>query len=187
MDADNLASALGSMSIAKPLASSSGSVQVLKKGRIVSPETIMEIKTRSNKRKLKMEEVLPQLWFAQTPNLYLGYHTNGKFEEIQKLSVKKDLEQWEKEHQMQLGRLVSLLKKLKAVVQKTKARRCVVVCENKSSGSLKVYDSTKTRGLLRDDILNMYQWDEIVTKDGKIDEAKEVGKIDEVKEVGLRT
>ena len=182
-DADDLAGALESMSIAKTRAQNKGSVQVLEKGRTVSPETIMEIKTRSTKRKLKLDEVLPQLWFAQTPNLVIGYHTSGRFEEIQKLSMKDEFERWEKEHQVQLKKLVGLLKRLKEVTQKTKNQRCVVVCEQQSSGSLNVYESTKTSAVLPDDILAMHQWDDKVNGVNYVDEVDEVKEGEKAKEV----
>ncbi|EXJ59954.1 hypothetical protein A1O7_04102 [Cladophialophora yegresii CBS 114405] len=127
-DTDDLLGALESMTIAPSRAKkATGSVQVLTEGRVVPLSTIIEIKTRASHRRLKIDEVLPQLWFAQTQNLFVGYHTNGEFQEIHKLTMKPEFEPWETQHQTHLKKLVALLSKLRESARSTKGQRCVVI------------------------------------------------------------
>jgi hypothetical protein len=161
-DTDDLLDSLKSMSIASPqVQATTGSVQVLSEGRVVPPATIIEIKTRALHRQLKIDEVLPQLWFAQTPNLFVGYHTNGLFQQVHKLAMKLEFERWEKQHQVHLKKLVGLLKKLREAARSTKGQRCVVVgARDGTSSRLKIYESTRARAVLPDEIVSLHDWEE---------------------------
>ncbi|KAJ9611742.1 hypothetical protein H2200_004926 [Cladophialophora chaetospira] len=160
---DDLPDTLNSMSIATPRTEAKDSVQVLNKGRVVPTSSIMEIKTRTARRKQKMDEVIPQLWFEQTPKIFVGYHVSGKFEEIQKILMKEEFQRWEESQQARLRQLVDLLKKLKEVVLRTKGQRCVVVCEMETNSTeLRVYESTTKAAVLPDDIIKMHDWAEEV-------------------------
>jgi hypothetical protein len=160
-DTDDLLDSLKSMSIASPQVQPTGSVQVLSEGRVVPPATIIEIKTRALHRHLKIDEVLPQLWFAQTPNLFVGYHTNGHFQQVHKLAMKPEFERWEKQHQVHLKKLVGLLKKLREAARSTKGQRCVVVgARDGASSRLKIYESTRARAVLPDEIVSLHDWAE---------------------------
>ncbi|ETI25223.1 hypothetical protein G647_04596 [Cladophialophora carrionii CBS 160.54] len=160
-DTDDLLGALESMTIAPArVRKANGSVQVLEEGRVVPPSTIIEIKTRASHRRLKIDEVLPQLWFAQTPNLLVGYHTNGHFQEIHKVPMEPEFERWEKQHQAHLKNLVALLKKLRGSARSTKGQRCVVVGMRGRTSRLQIYESTRTRAVLPEDIVNLHEWEE---------------------------
>jgi hypothetical protein len=164
-DADDLLSALKSMSIASPRVKATGSVLVLNKGWVVQPSTIIEIKTRSAHRRLQLNDIIPQLWFAQTQNLFVGYHINGQFQEVEKLSMKLEFERWEKQHQAHLRKLVGLLKKLKDFVRTAKCQRCVIVCEvEKKPVCIRIYESDRMEAALPDDIVKQHEWTEEVVK-----------------------
>ena len=173
--ADDLLGALQSMSIASPRVEATGSVQVLKKGRVVEPSSIIEIKTRSAHRRLQLDEVTPQLWFAQTPTLFMGYHQNGNFQEVSKREMKTEFEEWEKRQQAHLKNLVALLRKLNAMARATKSGRCVVVSEGtKSSARMRIFESKGTRAVLPDNIISLYKWaDEEEADSAKADDGKE--------------
>jgi hypothetical protein len=175
-DEADLLDALQSMSISAK--DSPGSVRVLHKGRVVPSTDIVEIKTRVGHRRLQDrdldEVVIPQLWFAQTRNLFVGYHVSGTFGEVH--TIKPDLEEWEKRHQPDLKKLVTLLQKLHERALTTQHRRCVVVCGHEghqsSSARLKVYESEKEAAVLPADILEQYEWTA----------GKEIGETDEDKD-----
>jgi hypothetical protein len=49
---------------------------------------------------------------AQIPNFILAYHTSGLFEEIQTRSVRREIEDWERENKDTLRRFAVLLRKI---------------------------------------------------------------------------
>jgi hypothetical protein len=109
---------------------------------------------------LQLKDIIPQLWFAQTQNLFVGYHTNGQFQEVEKLSMKLELERWEKQHQAHLRKLVGLLKKLKDFVRTAKCQRCVIVCEvEKKPVCMRIYESDRMGAALPDDICQTARMD----------------------------
>jgi hypothetical protein len=135
------------------------SVEVIHSGRVVPLSSVVEIKTRSIKRLFHLKDVTPQLWFSQTPHLYLGYHDGGKFERVDKFSMSEEYTRWEGEHQGQILKLVSLIKKLKNVVEGLEGKRCVVVCEaGREASSLKVYESTKKNAALSEEVMKLHKW-----------------------------
>ncbi len=168
-DEADLLDALQSLTVAP---TTKGTVRVMRSGRVVSPSDILEIKTRAAHRRLQRRDldefIMPQLWFAQTLNLVVGYHQQGRFGEVQKfLAMKPELDRWEKRHQPELKKLVGLVRRLselaRAAGRRGDGRRCVVVCQYEaghSSARLSVYESVSEQfsAILPDDILDQYQW-----------------------------
>ncbi|KAG8901840.1 hypothetical protein FRB99_005079 [Tulasnella sp. 403] len=54
---------------------------------LVPQHSIIKLKTRAAHKALEWHEIYPQLFFSQTPWLYLARHTRGLFEPIQKIPV----------------------------------------------------------------------------------------------------
>lgn len=130
----------------KTSTSQTGKVKVIAKGRLVNNDTILELKSRSNK--LKMSEIMRQLWISQTHNLFVGRHKNGLVDvEPKRIEMDQRLRAWESENQENLRRMVSLIKEIKKVAAKVKGGKCVLVCEMKDNdGVLRMYER-KGRGL----------------------------------------
>ncbi|KAG7290748.1 hypothetical protein NEMBOFW57_000751 [Staphylotrichum longicolle] len=118
---DDLSNALKGLSISKvgspinrPLP---GAVIVKTDGKAVDPSSTLEIKTRVAHRQLDMAEVVPQLWISQTPNLVVGYHRNGVFDNVRPRDMTDELRRWESANQSDLCKLAALLTKIIKVVK----------------------------------------------------------------------
>lgn len=85
-------------------------VKAIQSGRLVSPASVIEVKSRA--KKVKMKDVIPQLWFSQTEHLFVGYHREGVIEqEITRYEMAAHFKAWETQHKEQLQRLVGLILK----------------------------------------------------------------------------
>ncbi|KAI8710964.1 hypothetical protein NCS52_01509800 [Fusarium sp. LHS14.1] len=82
---------------------------ITEEGRMVPPESILEIKTRASSRRLQVQEVAAQLWVSQTPKLVRAYHDRGKFQVPQVENVAAQVKRWEELNQNDLKRLASLI------------------------------------------------------------------------------
>jgi hypothetical protein len=125
---DDLSDALKGVSISKPGTGihHSGGVIVETDGRAVDLSSTLEIKTRAASRKLDLAEVSPQLWISQTPNLVVGYHRNGVFDNVQLRDMTGELRQWEISNQGHLRQLAGLLTKIIGVVRRSGNRSALV-------------------------------------------------------------
>ena len=66
-----------------------------KAGRRVSIESTLEIKTRVAHKPIALDEVVPQLWVSQTPNLVRAYHNRGVFQVPEVENVDPQIKRWE--------------------------------------------------------------------------------------------
>lgn len=98
------------------------SVKVTFGGNLVSQDCILELKTRSVRRKEAdtfedtFGDQLPRLWVAQIPKFILAYHNHGLFEEIGVRDVRSDVKDWERDHVDALSRLAALLHRIVGLV-----------------------------------------------------------------------
>jgi hypothetical protein len=74
LEGDDISKMIESMSLSSvkrpTYAASAGSKLMVKKdGKAVPRESILEIKTRVIRKHINLQEVLPQLWVSQTPNI----------------------------------------------------------------------------------------------------------------------
>ena len=89
-------------------------------GRWIPQEDIIDIKTRSAfdyktrtiKKEIDMTDLTPRLWLSQIPTLVVGYHERGLFDDIRVRSMREEIVQWERDNEVQLRKLVSLLHEL---------------------------------------------------------------------------
>ncbi|KAI9687226.1 MAG: hypothetical protein M1822_002269 [Bathelium mastoideum] len=86
-------------------------------GEAVDWSTVLEIKTRAISRELDMDETTSQLWVSQTPNLVVGYHRNGVFNDVRPRDMKQNIRNWEAANQKDLSSLACLMKKIITVVK----------------------------------------------------------------------
>ncbi|KAL5335500.1 hypothetical protein BJX70DRAFT_401493 [Aspergillus crustosus] len=115
---ENLSNMLGSLSLG--LSDSPISKLVVKEdGQAVPIESTLEIKTRVSHRPINVEEVLPQLWISQTPNLVRAYHKNGLFQLPQVENLTPEIRKWEEDHQSDLKALAVVMKKIIEVVRES--------------------------------------------------------------------
>ncbi|KAI2626214.1 hypothetical protein GGS21DRAFT_530597 [Xylaria nigripes] len=86
------------------------SIALRKAGMIVSQDSVLEIKTKSQARgAVQRSDHIPRLWLRQIPHFITAYHTQGTFQELQIEDVHKELIEWESQHQDELKMFGSIL------------------------------------------------------------------------------
>lgn len=108
---------LGPASSAVSPASAKSKLMIKKEGKAVPIKSTLEIKTRVAHRPIDIQEVLPQLWVSQTPNLVRAYHKQGIFAVPQVEDVTLDIKRWEENHQADLQKMAPLIKRIISVVK----------------------------------------------------------------------
>lgn len=116
-ESDALASMIQSLSLdSVSTASTSSKLKLKRAGEVVGSDSTLEIKTRVSHKPINLEEVLPQLWVSQTPNLVRAYHKHGLFEPPKVENVSPEIKNWEKNHQRDLKCLAALIRRIILVV-----------------------------------------------------------------------
>ncbi|RMJ24288.1 hypothetical protein PHISP_04829 [Aspergillus sp. HF37] len=77
----------------------------------------LELKSRHVYRPIEIDEVLPQLWISQTPNLARAHHQDGRFRVPPVMNITGHRAKWEKAHQDDLRALGELIKRIIGVVK----------------------------------------------------------------------
>lgn len=138
-------------------------VKVIHGGAFIPHQSsIIEIKTcLLSKMSSKKTESYPQLFFSQTPHLYVAGHTGGMFSDIDKNDVSKgDLAGQHDTLLLKNGalkRLIVALRRIQELVREEgKERRLTLVFEAKT---LQVYLRTGGRGggLLSEDVIARFE------------------------------
>lgn len=117
--------------IKKPAQNQYKPTRVVPHGHVVLSTTLAEIKTR--KKKIRLAEALPQLWFGQTPLLLSTVHNQGKFTvPVERVNIGHKFQKWETQQQEVLQKMVGLITALRDVARGVKGGACVALCENKT-------------------------------------------------------
>ncbi|EXJ91782.1 hypothetical protein A1O3_00332 [Capronia epimyces CBS 606.96] len=119
-------------------ATGKGGLQIKAGGRPIPQESIFDLKTRSQfdhltrtiKKEINLTEILPRLWMAQVPNLIVGYHDRGRFQDIRVQDMRPEIESWEVENAHHNRRLASLLQEL--VEMARNCRTNLEICRSES-------------------------------------------------------
>ena len=109
-----LSSLLGAESIAvgEKLPNETANLTVKLAGHEVSQTAIFDLKTRSARREMDMEEVYPRLWVSQTQKFIIAYHNSGQFNDIQVRDLGDSIHDWEKRNKDLLHRFNTILHQL---------------------------------------------------------------------------
>lgn len=103
-------------------------VKVIQRGHLVNNKAILELKSKSGTR-LKMNEIIPQLWISQTHNLFVGRHERGLVDaEPERFDMDEKFPDWQVTNQDHLSSLVTLITEIREAVKKTKGGKCMLVC-----------------------------------------------------------
>ncbi|KAH9222769.1 hypothetical protein DL95DRAFT_441116 [Leptodontidium sp. 2 PMI_412] len=127
-------------------------VHVISRGRGIDPELIAEVKSCSM-HKFNVNKTLPQLWFAQTRHLCVGYHKDGFVtKQLDMKDMKEELGKWEAGNQDHLKNMVRVIREIRKIAMT--ARKCTVVC-TKVDGvkCLKVFKRTRGDLVIRPEVL----------------------------------
>ena len=119
---DSLSRMLGSLALSPgnstPDTTFHGSkLTVRAEGKITALESTLEIKTRSARRPLDIQEVIPQLWVSQTSKFVIAYHYSGMFQPPNVQDLTSRITKWENDNQADLRKLVALIDKIRDVVK----------------------------------------------------------------------
>lgn len=128
---------------------------VVPRGHAVPSTTLAEIKA---KKRIRLADALPQLWFGRTPLLLSAIHNEGNFMvPVHRVNVGEKFQEWEIQQQEVLQKMVGLIAELRDVVREQKAGTCVVLCENKARPlRLEVLESTTRKMVLPEEIVKRY-------------------------------
>jgi len=94
------------------LTSSLPAFSIKKEGRVVPQESTLEINTRVSRRPIELPEVASQIWISQTPKLVRAHHQGGQFSTPEVEDVTTSVEDWEKDSQDEIRKLVALIKRI---------------------------------------------------------------------------
>lgn len=122
---------------------------IQEEGKPVSIKSTLEIKTRVSHKHINIQEVLPQLWVSQTPNLVYAYHNGGIFGPPEVKDVTYEIAKWEENHANDLRRLAVLVKDIIKVVRDNEGS--AVLKHDGRNDSLAIWTREGSR-MLPDDI-----------------------------------
>ncbi|EQB56420.1 hypothetical protein CGLO_03555 [Colletotrichum gloeosporioides Cg-14] len=103
------------------------------------PSDLVEMKARP---KLRLSEVIDQMWFGRTTHLVNGIHEGGEFSAIKRVNCELLFQQWEQQRQNDLSRLESLLSLLRREVSAGKGNSLVAVCRQDNNSVLEFWTSS---------------------------------------------
>lgn len=108
----SLTEALNAMAVGTSSPATAEKLEIKLQGTEVPQDKIFDIKTRAQYRPYDIAEILPRLWFNQTPNFLIAYHEFGLFDKPKVECVRKDVEQWQSSNSSILARFHALLKRI---------------------------------------------------------------------------
>jgi len=97
-------------------------VSVVRKGYLVPPSSIIEVKCRSGNRTVGRNDTL-QCYISQTKHLFVGGHKDGVVHQVNKTDLSSNLEAWERGHEAELGKLLTLVEKLGKIAKGFDSRK----------------------------------------------------------------
>lgn len=125
----SLTDAFSSASLGGTTLSKSETLKIKSAGNEIPQSAVFDLKTRSARKAAEndMSDIYPRLWITQVPNLILAYHKRGLFEDIRKLDVRRELDNWAEQNANDIRRLHVLM------------RRIIEFARNSTSNKLEVY------------------------------------------------
>ncbi|KAH8807632.1 hypothetical protein F5884DRAFT_844512 [Xylogone sp. PMI_703] len=158
-ESDSLSSLLESMSLSEGLSSvkksnTQSKLTVRDEGKTVQRESTLQIKTRTINKTLNVQDIAPQLWISQTPNLVIAYHENGTFRVPKVMDVTRELKTWEESHQRDLRKLVALIEE---IIKKVKGCGGRAILKYDNIEDILVIKRAAGKRMLPDDLYS--KWD----------------------------
>lgn len=132
-----------------------------------SPKSNLEIRALAQIHGMKQnpdKRCLASMWLSQTPNLVVGLHRKGRFQQNEVQDFTVPLKKWEKSNRPLLGKLALLLKGIVAAI-KEKGCRNASVRYDRASDVLVVCKRDEKERLLPEDLYQKF-------KDGTRDAAE---------------
>ncbi|KAG0131922.1 hypothetical protein HOY82DRAFT_312735 [Tuber indicum] len=102
--------------------------------------SIIGIKCISSRKAIDLSRSLPQAFFSQTRQLFVGPHLSGKIKRIQKFDLAAPLTDWERENESSVKKMVVMLEKIRKVVNGIKGKRAAVIFDwEKRGDGVRIY------------------------------------------------
>lgn len=151
---DNLSSLLRSSRLA--INSPEANVKVVGGGFAVPHDSLLELKTRAQRRPLQTLDVIHQLWFGQLQHLRIGYHSRGVFNRVDRKNFLIDgaFRRFELSNRSALGNLVKVIDAIKESLKDSNVKTAVLLYEH---GKLRLYKRKGDIHALPMDLLS--KWD----------------------------
>lgn len=135
-------------------------LRIQRGGQVVPPSSIIEIKTRTRKKLVDIDEIAPQLWVSQTPKLVRAYHVGGQFLDPKVEDVAAKIRDWEAKHQPDLMKLGWLIKRIISIANELGG--AVVIKYDVLKDELSVQQNADASNLLPKDLYA--RWTVVETK-----------------------
>ena len=130
------------LAIAEKHPQASQKLTIHRRGTSINHNSLAEIKTRAIGKRIDMEALLPRLWLSQTVNIITAYHKGGRFNDINELDVRAQIDAWEKKNVDNLRKLDTLVRKVVEVVKESSSLKCGVSMDGK--GKLRIVEHEKS-------------------------------------------
>ena len=129
---DFLVSALAGNTIRAHTPKNSGSLKVIQGQESVPQSTVLDLKTRSIRKKhhgTTISDQIPRLWIRQIPFFVLAYHDSGLFrpEEVTVRDMQPDIARWERDNKADVCKFIGLINKIASFVKATPGRKLEVL------------------------------------------------------------
>lgn len=138
---DTLSSLLAANSVSHTFPTPRDSLAIKYGGVLVPQSAILELKTRSFRKKDQdvVGQEMPRLWVTQIHNFILAYHEAGLFDDVQKTDVSQRVQEWESRSQDVLRKLSALLQRIVGIARQNSERRLEL--RSREKGILEVRES----------------------------------------------
>jgi hypothetical protein len=142
--------------INRPQIAVESTVKVVRGGFVVPHDSLLELKTRAQRRPLHTLDVIYQLWFGQIQHLRIGYHNRGVFTQLDQKNFVTDgaFRRFQQSNRSALGNLVNVIDTIKESLKDSKVKRAVLLYEH---GKLRLYKRKGDIRALPMDLLS--KWD----------------------------
>ncbi|KAG6918835.1 hypothetical protein DXG01_011240 [Tephrocybe rancida] len=135
-------------------------LNVVPSGTMVSPESVVEIKTLRKGYGPFHPRTMEQLWFSQTPILMTGYHDgHGRFSSVEQTVMPDALKLWEQKNTTTLQKVIRVLEMIKEHLSQSSTKKQAIVLDNKGQfADVKFFNLVDEReGALPEDLRQMWR------------------------------
>ncbi|KAK2728972.1 geranylgeranyl pyrophosphate synthetase [Colletotrichum kahawae] len=126
---------------------------VLQCGAGNPPSDLVEMKARP---RMRLSEVIDQMWFGRTSHLVNGIHEGGEFLAIKRINCEPLFQQWEQQRQNDLSKLERLISLLRREVSIGKGNSLVAVCRQDNDSVLEFWTSGFPETPLPHDLIDTF-------------------------------
>lgn len=141
-DLDDIVKGTKEVQISPRVTKPSAALKILHVGDRSIPQTAtFDVKTRTSRRKIDMDENIPRLWVRQVQNFVAGYHNNGVFNNIEIIDMREKFKEWEDKNEKHVRALATTIHEMIKNLRKLPANKKFLV-RRREKGSLEIRKPT---------------------------------------------